>query len=162
MPRIIASTPRALKGFTRMPQPQSLKNHVRTDFAHHPAIVILALNVVVAIVWAFLSHSPALPLRMWVVVVSLALAVSSVKARMNPIAVQDRIIRLEEQLRFRALLSPAGFAASQNLPLSSVVALRFASDAELPVLVDRAASENLTGKQIKALINHWRPDIRRV
>lgn len=145
-----------------MPQPQSLKNHTRVDLLHHPANLILVLNVIVAVVWAFVSHNPALPLRMWVVILSVALVIGSVKARLNPLAVQDRLIRLEEQLRYQTLLSPAQLAVASTLPLRSIIALRFASDTELPALVDRAAAENLTPKQIKAAIITWRPDTSRV
>ena len=145
-----------------MPKPQTLKNHARFDPGHHPAVFLLALNVLVALIWAFVSHGPGLPLRMWVVLISVALAGSSLKARTNPLSVQDRLIRLEEQLRFQRLLSPEQLAKSQTLPLRSIIALRFASDAELPSLVDRAAGEKLTAKQIKALIAHWRPDTQRV
>ncbi len=145
-----------------MPQPQNARNHARIDLLHHPAILILVLNVVVAIIWAFVSHGPGLPLRLWLVIVSGTLAISSLKARMNPIRVQDRIIRLEEQLRYQALLSPSQLIASRTLPLSSLIALRFASDAELPVLLDRTVNEQLTPKQIKQAISAWQPDLHRV
>ena len=152
----------ALKGSPCMPQPQSLKNHARVDLLHHPAMLILVLNVLVAVIWAFVSHGPGLPLRLWLVIVSGALAVSSLKARMNPLRVQDRIIRLEEQLRYQTILSASQLAASQTLPLSSLIALRFAPDAELPILFDRVVKENLTPKQIKQAIAAWQPDLHRV
>ena len=145
-----------------MPESQSLKNHTRVDLLHHPAILILVLNVIVAVIWAFVSPQPALALRMWVVIVSIALVIGSMKARMNPIAVQDRLIRLEEQLRYQTLLSPAQLGTAGSLPLRSIIALRFASDAELPALLLRAAAEQLTPKQIKAAITTWRPDTTRV
>ena len=145
-----------------MPQPQSLKNHARVDLLHHPANLILVLNVLVAVLWAFISHGPGLPLRLWLVLVSGALAISGLKARMNPLRVQDRIIRLEEQLRYQTLLSPSQLVASRNLPLSSLIALRFASDAELPLLFDRAVNEHLTPKQIKQAVGSWRSDVHRV
>jgi len=145
-----------------MPEPQSLKNHARTHLLHHPAILVLFLNVIVAVVYAFLNHSTGLPLRLWIVIVSVALAISSLKARMNPVRVQDRLIRLEEQLRFQTVLSPAQIVASKTLPLPKIIALRFASDAELPALFDRTVTEQLTPKQIKQAIVAWRSDMHRV
>jgi hypothetical protein len=43
-----------------------------------------------------------------------------------------------------------------------VVALRFASDAELAGLTRRAIEEKLEPKKIKAAIQNWRPDFTRV
>lgn len=145
-----------------MPQEQTAQNHARLDPVHHPAIFILLLNVLVALVWAFVAHSPGLPLRMWVVLVSVALLISSAKARMNALKAQDRTIRLEEHLRFASLLSPAQLALARSLPTRSIIALRFATDEQLPSLVDRAAAENLTPAQIKQAISPWRPDTHRV
>jgi len=71
---------------------------------------------------------------------------------------QDRIILLEMQVRGAAVLSPAQRLQLASLPKSRVVALRFASDEELPALLDRAVAENLTADAIKRAITHWRPD----
>ncbi len=143
-------------------QPQSFANHVSRDARHMPALALLALNVVVALIWAFVAHSPGLPLRMWVVLISAALLVSSLKARTNALLVQDRVIRLEELLRYQAVLSPEQAAAAQALPLNQRIALRFAPDAELPELLDRTLAENLSPRQIKQAIQSWRADLHRV
>lgn len=143
-------------------QPQSFQNHTARDPVHTPALLILLLNVIVAVIWAFRAHTPGLPLRMWVVLVSAALFLSSLKARTNAQRVQDRVIRLEEHLRYARLLSPTQAAAAEALPLPKRIALRFASDAELPTVLNRTLTEDLTPKQIKQSIQTWRPDIHRV
>ena len=143
-------------------QPQTLQNHTARDPSHGPALLILALNILVALIWAFVAHSPGLPLRMWVVLLSAALLVSSLKARSNPQRVQDRLIRLEEHLRYARLLSPAEAAVAETLPLSQIIALRFASDAELPSLARRAVAETLDPQQITQSIGHWRAAHERI
>lgn len=72
---------------------------------------------------------------------------------------QDRAIRAEENFRHFILTGkplPAGIRMSQT------IALRFASDAELPVLAERAVKENLKSTEIKQAILHWRADYHRV
>ena len=71
---------------------------------------------------------------------------------------QDRIIKLEMRVRGTAVLTPAQQAALARLTKAQVVALRFASDAELPALVDRADREKLSADQIKQAITTWVPD----
>jgi hypothetical protein len=83
-------------------------------------------------------------------------------ARGNALRVQDRVIRLEENLRYQRLLTPELLGRTQSLTLGQVLALRFASDAELPALVQRTLSENLEPKAIKQSITNWRPDNLRV
>jgi hypothetical protein len=75
---------------------------------------------------------------------------------------QDRIIRLEEKLRYASLLAPAQVVRAQALTLQQIIALRFASDAELPGLIDRAIAESLAPKQIKQAITDWRADYNRI
>ncbi len=73
-------------------------------------------------------------------------------------ALQDRIIKLEMRLRGTALLTPAQQDLLSRLSRAQIVALRFASDAELPGLVERAARENLPPDAIKRAITSWLPD----
>jgi hypothetical protein len=74
---------------------------------------------------------------------------------------QDRIIKLEMKVRAMTLLTPAQQAVLARLSRPQVVALRFASDAELPALVEQADREKLTADQIKRAIKNWMPDFDR-
>ena len=74
---------------------------------------------------------------------------------------QDRIIRLEMRVRCGSLLSPAQTAAFARISIPQLVALRFASDAELPALLERAGKEDLSADQIKRAIKDWVPDLDR-
>lgn len=146
-----------------MPAPQNHKNHTRFDPPFHFFLVpLLLLNFVFAL-YTLVHRWPEHPhIFSWWVVMSVVLLVAAVKIRTNSIRVQDRVIRLEERLRFSALLSEPDRTSSNSLTLRQIVALRFASDAELPSLVHRALEEGLTPKQIKTAIATWRPDLLRV
>ncbi len=79
--------------------------------------------------------------------------------RQFPLVVQDRVIRLEERLRLARLLPPDLQPRIDELTPRQLVALRFASDAELPELTRRVLAEKLTDpRAIKTLIAQWRPD----
>ncbi|WP_411280642.1 DUF6526 family protein [Gemmatimonas sp.] len=95
-----------------------------------------------------------------------ALALFGVVAvsRLSPLRAQDRLIRLEEQLRYVRLL-PTDLAARAQGAFSPrhYIALRFASDAELASLVDMVIKNpEMKGKEIKSNIKTWRPDHFRV
>lgn len=84
-------------------------------------------------------------------------------ARGFALRVQDRIIRLEEQLRYRRLLPADLIERLDAFTLTQYIALRFASDAELPELARTVLDQQLTEqKQIKAMIREWRADHLRV
>ena len=150
-----------------MSEPQSLKNHARFDAPQHfIAVPILFANFVAALVVTAriaLSQEPhRLGHHVWLTIVALALLVAVVNMRLKDLRVQDRVIRLEEKLRYAAILPPLDLAAAAKLTLRQIIALRFAADAELPSLITRAIAENLTGKQIKQSITNWRADDLRV
>lgn len=141
-------------------QVQNFKNHQRWQPIFHFVVgPIFMLNVVFAIV--LLVRRPGW-ITAWTLVVSIALLILTFLVRINPLRVQDRVIRLEERLRLAVLLPDPLRARIPELTEGQLIALRFASDKEVPALVQRALSENLTRKQIKQAIVEWRADTWRV
>jgi hypothetical protein len=146
-----------------MPEPQTYKNHTRFDPPWHYFIApALLVNVLVSI-YLTIHHWPEHRfIFLWYVFMSVVLLMAVGKARQHSVKAQDRIIRLEERLRFAALLPADELARAHALTEPQIIALRFASDGELPALVKRTLDQNLTQKQIKESINSWRPDYFRV
>ena len=140
--------------------PQSLSNHTRYDPVFHffilPVFSLLLLASIVHLVMRPGLHSALL------VVVAIALSAVIFKVRLYPIKVQDRVIRLEERLRLATLLDPALRPRIAEFTESQLIALRFASDAELPALAARALNEKLAAPEIKKAIRQWCPDNWRV
>lgn len=139
---------------------QSFKNHTKWD----PPFHFFLSPVLLITVAASIKHAFAYPntMTIWLVILTVAMFVWLIKTRMYALAVQDRLIRLEERLRMEKLL-PAELAPRfDELTTKQVVALRFASDGELADLVRRALDERLEPKAIKAAIKEWRPDYRRI
>jgi hypothetical protein len=84
------------------------------------------------------------------------------KLRLYPLKAQDRIIRLEEQLRLFQLLPQGLRGRCVELNEAQLIALRFAPDAEVPALVEKALAASLSQRDIKQAIVNWRPDYFRV
>ena len=78
------------------------------------------------------------------------------------IGVQDRVIRLEERLRQATLASGQLRSRIEELSEGQLIALRFASDAELPALFERALNQKLGKADIKKSVANWRGDYFRV
>lgn len=142
-------------------RPQSYQTHRRYIPAYHFfALPVVLLNVVVEIVR--LVRSPTL-YQGWLVVFALALAVFVNFARYMAARVQDRVIRLEERMRLGRLLPEELQSKIDEIRPSHLVALRFASDEELPDLARRCLDGELTkGEQVKKEIRTWRPDYLRM
>src|SRR5215813_3632599 len=139
---------------------QSLANYKRRHLPFHFFLIpVLITNLILAAVY-FVRH-PGLP-EGWMVILSTALLVLAFLARSNPIKVQDRLIRLEEQLRLATLLPERLKNRIPELTECQLIALRFASDAEIPRLVEDTLRDNLNAKDIKRKIQDWRPDFFRV
>lgn len=96
------------------------------------------------------------------IVLAVALLTLALKTRLYALKVQDRVIRLEERLRLTQLLAEPLRSRIPELTEDQLVGLRFASDAEIPKLVERALNEKLNRGQIKKAIQNWRPDYWRV
>jgi hypothetical protein len=96
------------------------------------------------------------------VIFAAALLVLVFEARLFALAVQDRVIRLEERMRYAQVLPSDLQARAGELTIGQIVSLRFASDAELPALSRKVLDEKLTErKAIKQLIKTWKPDYQR-
>jgi hypothetical protein len=146
-----------------MSTPQNYKNHGRLHPPYHFFLVwVLLINVIITIVVLIRRWPHHIAMHIWLVIMALALFTLVTLARTYPLRVQDRVIRLEENLRYQRLLPSELAAATQSLTLRQIVALRFASDAELPTLIQRTLSENLEPKAIKQSITNWRADNLRV
>ncbi len=137
--------------------PQSYANHTRWLAPYHFVVApILMLHVAVSVRDA-LRHPGWWP--WWGAIVALAIATAAGLARMQALTVQDRLIRLEETLRLQRLLPAAEHPEIARLSRKEFVALRFASDAELPALFRRVrAGEFADAKAIKRAVVEWRPD----
>jgi hypothetical protein len=140
--------------------PQTLANHVRIDPPFHYFVLpVFVISWIVSIV--FLVRHPGF-LHFWIVIFNTALIVAAIRFRQYALKVQDRVIRLEERLRLATLLPESLRPQIANLRERQFIALRFASDQEVPALVERALAANLAPADIKKLIKDWRPDYWRV
>jgi hypothetical protein len=146
-----------------MPTPQNLKNHARFDPAFHFFILpMLLLNLIFAI-YVTIHHWPDhWALFLWWIAMSLVLFMMAGRSRDRAIVVQDRVIRAEERLRLLALLPAEERGHINDLSVKQLIALRFASDDELPALFRKTLTQNLEPKAIKQSIVNWRGDYHRV
>jgi hypothetical protein len=143
-----------------MEQKQTFANHVRHDPPFHFFLLpVFVINVIVVAYYLF--RFPSLG-GGWLLILSLALAVAVARIRYYANRLQDRIIRMEERLRLAAVLQEPLRSRARELTDSQMLGLRFASDQELPGLVERALDEKLDRTQIKKAITDWRPDYSRV
>jgi len=136
---------------------QTYANHGRWVPLYHFAVLpILGVNVIWTLWQAFHAFSFA---SAWGVAMALAVLALGVYARTFALRVQDRVIRLEMRLRLEKVL-PKDFALRiPELSAGQLVALRFASDAELPGLVREVLESGLHDRSaIKKKVRDWQPD----
>jgi hypothetical protein len=140
---------------------QTFANHTRW----HPPFHFFVLPVMlINFIWSIVQFvmSPGWNSGWWIVV-SLALLLLTFFVRTNSLKVQDRIIRLEETIRYQRVLSPAVVQRSSALTVAQIVALRFAGDDQLEELVSAVAGGKFARpKDIKRAIKNWRADTFRV
>jgi len=142
---------------------QSYKNHTRYDVQYHLVLFALVLITCVGAVrylWvSVLRGEGSLYPPVLLLLLSLALVLFFLLVRVYPLKAQDRAIRAEENLRHFVL---AGRLLDARLSMKQIVALRFASDAELVALAAKAAVEDMAPDAIKQAIVNWRADLYRV
>lgn len=152
-----------------MSEQQNFANHGKIVPAFHFFLMpVLFLNFAssVYLVHATARHAgAAFPLLHAILnlLLAVALIVLAFLARIFALGVQDRVIRLEERLRYQQLLPDDLKPRINEFTISQVVALRFASDAELSGLARKVLDSKLNNrKAIKQMIQNWRADYQRI
>ena len=141
-------------------KPQSYASHAKIDPAFHFFVLpVLIINILV-VAYLLIRH-PGIG-GAWLLLISVTLLVLATRLRSWATHLQDRVIRLEERIRLAAILPEPLRSRIGELSDSQIVGLRFASDAELPSLFQRALDEKLSRSDIKKAITNWRPDYSRV
>ncbi len=148
-------------------KPQSLSNHTRWDPLFHFFILpVFTLGLILSLVHFFAHITEGDPREhihaFLLILLAVAFLMLAFKERLYALKVQDRVIRLEERLRLMQLLPEPLRSRIPELTESQLCGLRFASDAELPKLTERALNEKLSRGDIKKAIQTWRPDYWRV
>ena len=140
--------------------PQNFENHVRFLPAFHfVAFPLFLVNFCYAAYQAVAHVSAASVMGL---VLAVALVLLFLLSRMMVVTVQDRVIRLEERLRMRALLPADLQPRIDEFTVKQLVALRFASDAELPALARKVVEGKIEDqKAIKKMVTAWRADYQR-
>jgi hypothetical protein len=141
--------------------PQSFQNHATiVPLFHYVALPILGINVF----WSFYDLTQNFGSgAIRAATVAVALVVTALLARVFALGAQDRVIRLEERMRMKALLPDDLTARIEDFTTKQLIALRFAGDAELPALARRVLEDGLSEqKAIKQEIKEWKSDFQRL
>lgn len=140
---------------------QSLKNHVRfVPLYHFFALPMLIIHFGWSI-YRWIAAGFSIGGLEWVLT-SAALFFGVLYARLFALSVQDRVIRLEERLRYERILPEELGWRADELTVDQFVSLRFASDEELQQLMRKVLDDKLTKrKAIKQFIKNWRADYLR-
>ena len=140
--------------------PQTYANHVKWVPMFHFVTLPLALINLLYSIYRVTQGVGAESIM--ALVVAFVLANVALFSRVNALKAQNRVIRLEERLRMQALLPDELRPRINDVTIGQTVALRFASDEELPALVRKALDESANQKTIRQAIQTWRPDYQRV
>jgi hypothetical protein len=126
---------------------------------HYVSAPLLLLGIIGSIVNLINSQPGNYYSASLLVLVFFLLLLIGSMVRTYALKAQDRAIRAEENLRHFIL---TGKPFDSRLKIRQIIALRFASDEELPALAKKAAEEKLRSKEIKQQINHWKEDNYRI
>lgn len=144
-----------------MASEQTYANHARlVPLYHYVLFLILLINLAWTGYRLFAEPGvePAVS-----VLVAVGLILTAFYARAFALKAQDRVIRLEMQLRMRAVLPTDLASRVLEFTPAQLIALRFAGDAELPTLARRVLDERIQdGRTIKKMIVAWQADNLRV
>lgn len=136
---------------------QSFRNHVRIVPPFHIGVLgIFAANLIYRIVRLFYAFDVQ---SVFALLLAIAFLLCAFYARTFALTVQDRVIRLEMRLRLERVLPADLRARIGEFSLGQLVALRFASDAELGELARKVLEGKIEDrKAIKQMVRDWQAD----
>jgi hypothetical protein len=142
---------------------QNYSNHTKWNpFFHFVVMPLLTLNLIEHVVRVFTSSEAERWDQGFWALFSVVLILLAISIRLMILTVQDRVIRLEERLRYREILDPEIAVKAAELPIGQTIALRFASNEELGTLIERVlAGELRSPKEIKMAVKDWKGDYLR-
>ncbi len=143
---------------------QNYKNHARYYPLHHFIVTPLTF---IYFIWSIVNVISAwgtvsLNSEFYNLMGASILLTLPILSRIYALKNQDRIIRMEMRQRYFELTGESFSGKEKKLRLSQIIALRFASDPELVVLIDKAISGGMRSKEIKQEIQNWQEDRKRV
>lgn len=144
-------------------KPQTYENHPSLDWVYLSQAVVFLLALLLAAVSFIPGPAGDALLRAAVILLAAGNLVIMYKVRHYPLTLQDRIIRLEMQVRLRRLLPAERHWEIKGLSVPQLIGLRFAPDEELPDLMKKVLEERITRPDdIKKLVKRWEPDYHRI
>ena len=142
---------------------QNYSNHAKYYIPHHFIFYpVSAILTGLSIYFAIKFPDRQLEWLMFAAVILLIAWLSFMMRQHYALTPQNRIIRLEMRLRYFQLYGKRFEPIEAKLKFKQIAALRFASDEELPLLLERTLQENLSARSIKKLITDWQGDHMRV
>lgn len=142
---------------------QNYNNHTKYYYPHHLIFYPFCVVLIAISIYKYLNNEDLRDEYFLFTASFILLAWLSFMMRQHyALGGQNRIVRLELRLRYYQLTGQRLEALEEKLAFPQLAALRFASDEELPMLINRALEENLSADSIKKSIKNWQPDYMRV
>ena len=146
---------------------QNFSNHAKIVPAFHyfvgPVLIINVVTHCIALFKSFSAPPGFILLSFLAVLSSIAVLMLAFLARLFALGVQDRVIRLEERMRYQRLLPEDLKPRIGEFTINQLVSLRFAGDAELPALARKVLDGKMNERKvIKQMVQNWRAEYQRI
>jgi hypothetical protein len=141
---------------------QNYSNHIRFNPLHHFVILPLTAFAFGWSLYRLFTAAEFVFTDVFYVLLSFSVLLIGFIARIYALKNQDRLIRIEMRVRYFELTGKSFLETEKKLSQSQIIALRFASNDELLILIEKAQSEQLKSKEIKKQIKDWQADLNRV
>lgn len=142
---------------------QNYSNHIFYYWPHHfffYGTVIAGFSLCGLGIWRYEEQR-----LLWIMaafIIFLTVWLAFMTRQHYALGLQNRTVRLELRLRYYVLTGRRLEQIEGQLSFGQLAALRFASDEELPGLIERSLREQLKPDEIKKSIRNWLPDTMRV